>query len=471
LIELGKEGALTSSRPIFTTNTTIERLEQLLAQNPNGLLMMLDWLSGFFLQMELTGHNVDKSFYLSASDGHNSSYSDRITRRTVRLSNILMSVLGGMTPASLASFLLNPAIDASSADGMMQRFQLAIYPDKPSALVSIRDTDRYPDLETEKAALGVFRAFHTYRASTSLEVNQNGVPFVRFDKTAQEVFFVWHDDLQLRMNANSLHDAMRSHLAKFPRLMPALAFLFYAIKRLADEQPIVAIDEASARLAVRWCNFLESHARRIYAGLSSPEELTARLIASRLINGALNEKIEKNGGFFTPRDVYINDWQGLHESAPVMAGCEYLEELKWLSSTITGASTGRGRPPKKKFCLNPKIIKVFGKDFKEEKLKFVKVKKRPMKIVPKKTGKRHLKSEETFMKSCVFCGWTKPGVGQSQQHLTDITVVVTCDACFTSTPPETEIHELEKALVAKGFQSDPSKRVVLNVISRPQVEL
>jgi hypothetical protein len=251
LVELSKEGALASFRRVFTINTTIERLEQLLAENPNGLPMMLDELSGFFLQMELTGHNVDKSFYLSAWDGHNSSYTDRITRRTVRLSNILMSVFGGMTPASLASFLLNPAIDASSADGMMQRFQLAIYPDKPSALVSIRDTDRYPDLEAENAALNVFRAFHKYKADSSLEVNQNGVPFVRFDKAAQKVFFDWHDDLHLRMNSNSLHDAMKSHLAKFPRLMPALAFLFYAIKRFGAGQPIVAIGSSTKWMLLR----------------------------------------------------------------------------------------------------------------------------------------------------------------------------------------------------------------------------
>ena len=63
---------------------------------------------------------------------------------------------------------------------------------------------------------------------------------------------------------------MQHYLAKYRSLMPSLALLF----ELADDGRD-KISLQHAKQAAAWCDYLESHARRIYSMIVSPERQAA----------------------------------------------------------------------------------------------------------------------------------------------------------------------------------------------------
>jgi hypothetical protein len=97
--------------------------------------------------------------------------------------------------------------------------------------------------------------------------------------------------------------------------MPALALLF----ELADwaaagpgDVEVGATDQflrislEHTKQALAWCEYLESHARRIYSCVTTPQMRAAQLLA---------EKLKKHqiapDGFFSCRAVYLKGWSGL----------------------------------------------------------------------------------------------------------------------------------------------------------------
>jgi len=58
--------------------------------------------------------------------------------------------------------------------------------------------------------------------------------------------------------------AFESHIAKYRSLMPALALVFHLIAVVAGDDP-APVSLKAAKLAATWCEFLEKHAKKIYA--------------------------------------------------------------------------------------------------------------------------------------------------------------------------------------------------------------
>ncbi len=97
----------------------------------------------------------------------------------------------------------------------MQRFQVLVYPDAPREW---RYVDRLPN------SAAITRAAQTYRRLASMD---SAEPLrLRFASDAQELFIDWLQALESKLRSDELHPALVSHLAKYRKLMPALALLF-----------------------------------------------------------------------------------------------------------------------------------------------------------------------------------------------------------------------------------------------------
>jgi hypothetical protein len=57
---------------------------------------------------------------------------DRIGRGTIHVEACCMSMLGGIQPGRLRSYLVDALQDGPSNDGLIQRFQLLVWPDTPA---------------------------------------------------------------------------------------------------------------------------------------------------------------------------------------------------------------------------------------------------------------------------------------------------------------------------------------------------
>jgi hypothetical protein len=172
-----------------TNDTTVEKLGELLKENPHGLLIFRDELIGFLAALDREDRKSDRGFYLEAWNGYGSFLYDRIGRGTVLIENCCVSILGGIQPAKLLAYL-HQAMDPIGNDGLLQRFQLLVYPNEPRTWELV---DRCPD----KAAKD--RAFDVLKRLAETDFTNHGAlldeytpcPYFQFGPKAQEVFDGW----------------------------------------------------------------------------------------------------------------------------------------------------------------------------------------------------------------------------------------------------------------------------------------
>ena len=100
----------------------------MLRDNPVGLLVVRDELVGLLASWDREGREADRAFFLEAWNGTNSFDTDRIGRGTILIPNLCLSVFGGIQPDKLTEYL-EQASHALGNDGMLQRFQVLVYPD------------------------------------------------------------------------------------------------------------------------------------------------------------------------------------------------------------------------------------------------------------------------------------------------------------------------------------------------------
>jgi putative DNA primase/helicase len=171
-----------------------------------------------------------------------------------------------------------------------------------------------------------------------------GIPFLRFAPDAQDFFDEWRANLENRLRSNTLSNAMSSHLAKYRSLMPALALQFELVS--LSLEPVTL---RSARLAVKWCDLLEAHARRIYQGAMDGDPDDAIRLAEK-IKDSLSSP-------FTIRDVQRKGWQGLSSNEDVRKALGLLEDRGWgkIVEVPSSDPLGRGRASEQ-FWVNPKVM-------------------------------------------------------------------------------------------------------------------
>src|SRR5438105_12342922 len=111
-----------------TNDSTVEKLGELLRENPAGLLVLRDELVGLIATWEREGRGGERAFFLEAWNGNQSFDTDRIGRGHISIPNLCSSIFGGIQPDKLTVYL-EQAAHALANDGMLQRFQVLVYPD------------------------------------------------------------------------------------------------------------------------------------------------------------------------------------------------------------------------------------------------------------------------------------------------------------------------------------------------------
>src|SRR5216683_3026976 len=144
-----------AARRYLVNDTTVEKLGELLNHNPNGLLLFRDELSGFLHTMERPGHENDRAFYCEAWNGTGAYTYDRIGRGTLHIRAACVSVLGGIQPGPLERYL-REVFGGHGDDGLLQRFQLAVWPDGGGRW---RNVDRWPNADARARVNEVFQPF------------------------------------------------------------------------------------------------------------------------------------------------------------------------------------------------------------------------------------------------------------------------------------------------------------------------
>ena len=334
-------------RRFKSNDTTIEKLGELLRENPAGLLVLRDELVGLIASWDREGREGERAFYLEAWNGNASFDTDRIGRGSIFIPNLCVSIFGGIQPDKLTGYL-EQAANALANDGMLQRFQLLVYPDHRAW----EWRDRIPAKDARDRAFAVFETLADFDpvawgAAPADEFAK--FPHFRFDEAAQEIFIEWSGDLHRARLPAEDHPIVAQHLAKFDKLFPALALILHSVDSAATGQRGPVTEKAALRAAA-WCEYLEAHARRCYGLLTDDGLRAAQALADKVRRGKLADG-------FTARDVRRNQWRNLTNDEAVQAALDWLEDEGWLRAEVAGGvGPGTGRRTWRYF-INPKTAK------------------------------------------------------------------------------------------------------------------
>lgn len=308
-----------SLRRYRTNDSTVEKLIELLNKNPRGLLVFRDEIMGLIASWDREGREADRAFFLEAWNGKGSYFSDRIGRGTIHTKNICVSIYGSIQPDKLLHHLNSCRREN---DGIFQRFQLLVYPDEPKGWQLV---DEHPNIDATERVYAILKNLSEmdFTACGAEQDEPDGIPYYRFDEQAQTLFYTWLERLELdKLRGSGMDGMLVEHLSKYRKLMPALALTFHLIE-VADGCAQGAITLSSAERAAAWCDYLESHARRVYGMIETLPIKAAQALLERIKKGELGQR-------FSLRDVYRRQWAMLTEREMVQAACDTLVASHWL---------------------------------------------------------------------------------------------------------------------------------------------
>ncbi|MCE5294309.1 MAG: DUF3987 domain-containing protein, partial [Chlamydiales bacterium] len=269
-----------------SNDTTIEKLGELLQDNPQGILIFRDELTGLLASWEKEGREGDRAFFLEGWDGKSSFDTDRIKRGSVFIPNLCISIFGGIQPDKLIPYL-EQATKSLSNDGMLQRFQVMVYPDQPTW----EWRNRAPNADIRHKVISLFEKladFNPLDWDATPPGDNIKFPCFSFDYEAQEIFIKFTTRIHLEIIPKETNPLISQHLEKYDKLFPAIALIFHLVD-CAEHGHRGPIKAQSAIKAVAWCEYLEEHARRSYGLLADDGLRAAQALAEKIQKGALTD--------------------------------------------------------------------------------------------------------------------------------------------------------------------------------------
>jgi putative DNA primase/helicase len=327
------------ARRFVVNDTTYEALGEILADNPNGVLAFRDELISLLKTLDREEYCAARGFFLTAWDGTQGYIFDRILRGKTNIDAACLSLLGSTQPGRLAEYIRRANTGGAGDDGLIQRFGLLVCPDRSG---DWKECDRYPNSEART------RAWETFNRLDKLDPDAVGserdqfetLPFLRFDDEAQGLFREWRSKLEKVLRNAEISPALESHLAKYRKLVPALALINHVADGGAGR-----IDERALMRALAFAEYLETHARRAYGAGAASEAAVAKLILAHVRKGDLSDE-------FAARDIRRKEWSGLTDNDQIKAALELLTDFDWIAPD-TIQTAGR---PRTVYRINPRAL-------------------------------------------------------------------------------------------------------------------
>ena len=334
------------TKPVKTryivNDVTYQALGEILAENPRGILALADELSGLLQSLDTPGQEAARGFYLSGWGGQGNYTFDRITRDSITLTRYQLAVFGGFQPDRIKSYVRHAQSGNSKNDGLLQRFQLLVWPEHVGDYQHIdRPANKEALTQMTKAITSLNQLGNIPLAGSSK--NSAGVSLLHFDSSAQKIFNDWYQKNEAMLRTGSLAPSEHSHFAKYRSLVPGLALLFHLIN--GHQGPV---SEDSLGTALQFARYLKSHAKRTYGSVNGLDSAPAKALARKLLEGKLVDD-------FTQRSVLHKGWAGLSNKDAVLLAVNALVEHNWLTEHLS-ENSGRKTTIYK---INPRIADTY----------------------------------------------------------------------------------------------------------------
>ncbi len=324
----------------IVNDSTTEKIAELLIHNPDGLLVQRDELVGLLKSFDKTGREGDRDFYLEAWGGKNPFFVDRIGRGSLHVPAVCLSVIGTTQPGRFEKYIDEAIEGGEGADGLLQRFQLLVWPDDQPDFVEV---DRDRDHEAYNRARRVYRGAADFNPTTYPGIMHSGLggelPSISFAEDAQQLFSGWRNDLMQRIRGPEFKQAegYQGHLGKYPGFVAKLALLFHLTEYLDGRNTGGPISLKNAELAIQWVTYLDHHARKVYAAELQQGRQAMQMLAAALEGGKIKDKA-------TLKSIYDKQLELLGTKKELVEAIEQLEQYGWVQRQKGVSGSQGGRP-------------------------------------------------------------------------------------------------------------------------------
>lgn len=297
-------------------NFTVEALGGVLANNPSGVTVSMDELTGLIGSLDAYKPNRggDRPMLLKLYEGRESRI-DRVGRKHLHIPCWGASVIGGIQPRKITEMARD-----LDADGLLQRF-LPVWGDGKR-----RDgVDRAPDAAAVEA----------YETAV-VQLAQLNIPGARPVRLSAEAHKVWRqvgDRIATLAALPGMSDAWAGHMGKWPGLSARLLLVCHALAHIGDElhqvdaQPVSAATAEQASKLADWllANSIRFYVQCIGAGEAGDD---AKWIAGYILSSGTTGQI-------TRRDV--GQWRHEMREDPLRVGraMRFLEHADWVTPNMS----------------------------------------------------------------------------------------------------------------------------------------
>lgn len=274
-------------RRLLVSDITVEKLGELLEQNPLGLLLVRDELAawvGAFDRYAAGGKGSDQPAWLSMYDAAPVTIDRKSGKANYFVERAAVSVLGSIQPGTLARSFGTAEREA----GLLARVLVAYPPDRPALWTEAALPD---DVAAD------WRSLLEALLALPPGVDEHGDPrprLIPIGPEAMPLWIEWHDR-HARELVDISNDDLAAHYAKLKGACVRIALLFACVEVAAGGDAVAYISTDAIRRAIAVVEWFKGEARRVYAILGETEEDRARR--------QLIEWIERRGGAVTVREL------------------------------------------------------------------------------------------------------------------------------------------------------------------------
>lgn len=311
---------------IFTTDSTIESLNEILNVNKHGILVYKDELAGFFKslnQYKTNGVGSDMEKYLSFWTGDDVMVNRKSLQLPSFIKRPIVTILGGIQPAVI------PTLPNFKNNGFQERY-LYVYPEHQKYEYStfIMDdnvAENYYDL-----SIKLLKKYH------AISISQNP-RIVRFSEQANNIWIKWASKHNEEMSTEVVPNYLVSCWSKLESYCARLALLMELAQEKYLEDDCNEVSLYSLETAIFLVDYFKENARKVWRLFSEDPSHDKDL---QKLKDLINRKKDRNG-FITRREVLNTKILGVKRNEDVEGLFEDLELVGFGKRTSRKSSSGK----------------------------------------------------------------------------------------------------------------------------------
>ena len=270
----------------WTDDATTEALAVLLKQNPRGLLMVRDELSGWFnFDRYAKGNGGDVAKWLEMFGGR-SIVVDRKGSGTIYVPHASVSIAGGIQPETLRRALGQEHRD----NGLAARLLFAMPPRKPK-----KWSEADMDPKCEAAVVEIFDQLFSLAMTIDADENQEPA-LINLSPDGKLVWVKFYDEhaceqINLSGDEAAAWSKLEGYAARF-------ALVIHLVRYCSKDSALLdfyQVDESSIGAGIRLSRWFGEESKRVYGILSESDDDQKQR--------SLIEWVQRNGGTATAREL------------------------------------------------------------------------------------------------------------------------------------------------------------------------